>query len=183
MSEYTSTSRDNRVEQVLNADVVVHDLWLDTVDLPLLLLQLLLQLSQLVLKWGYYLLSNSLLFFQLWNTGLALFLPVLVLLVHAVNIVSYEINWLSQGISALAQNLDGLLHELDIILGETLACSSTSFFLHWGRLSSNLFTESLLLVGSSLLSLLTKFSYNLDSTTSCSFILTLRSALILLFLH
>ena len=26
MREYTSTSRDNRVEQVLNADVVVHDL-------------------------------------------------------------------------------------------------------------------------------------------------------------
>jgi hypothetical protein len=92
MSEYTSTSRDNRVEQVLNADVVVHDLRLDTVDLSLLLLKLLLQLSQLVLKWGDYLLSNSLLFFQLRNTGLALFLPVLVLLVHTVNVVSYEIN-------------------------------------------------------------------------------------------
>ena len=108
---------------------------------------------------------------------------MLVLLVHAVDIVSYEINRLSKGIGALAKNLDGLLHELDVILRKTLASCATSFFLDRGSLSSNLLTESLLLIRSGLLILLSKLSDNLDTTTSCTFILTLRSAVVLLLLH
>ena len=95
LSRITSASGDNGVEQILDADVVVHYLRLDAVNLALLLLELLLQFSKLVLQRSYNLLCDSLLLLQLGNTRQTLLLPMLVLLIHAVNIVSYKINRLS----------------------------------------------------------------------------------------
>lgn len=93
----------------------MHDLGLDAINFTLLFLNFLLQVCQLVLQRVQHFLGNSLLLLQLRLAGNAFPLPVLVLLVHRIDIVSYEINTLPQWVSALTENLDGFLHELNIV--------------------------------------------------------------------
>ena len=60
----TSSSRYNRIQKVLNADVIMHYLRLDTIDLALLFLYFLFDFSQLVLERMEHLFSDSLLFLK-----------------------------------------------------------------------------------------------------------------------
>jgi len=86
----------------LNSDIVGHDLGFDAVNLRGLLPDLLLELSQVVLKRLDELLSYLLLLLQSLLAGLALLPPVLKLLVHALKVIRNELDTPSQRIGTLA---------------------------------------------------------------------------------
>ena len=113
----------------MDADVVVHDLRLECVDLGHLFLDLLFDVGKLVLQGLHDLFGDALLFLKLGLALLALLAPVLVLLGHAVDVIGHEIYALAQGVRALTQYLDRLLHELDVVLSEralaTVAAAAT----------------------------------------------------------
>ena len=119
----SSLGRDNREQQILNRLVVCHDLALSAINLGSLLANFFFELSQLVLEWLQHLLGNFLLLDQLLLARLALFLPVVMLLAHRVNIVSDEINTLAERIGTLTEHLNCFLHELNILLCECARCS------------------------------------------------------------
>ena len=88
----SSLHHNDRAEQVAHSDVVAEDLGACRVDLRLLLANLLLKFGQLVLQGLNDLLSRLLGLFKLLVACDSLLAPVLVLLAHAVNIISYEVN-------------------------------------------------------------------------------------------
>ena len=59
-----SSGLNDRVKEVLDADVIVHDLRLDCVNFGLLFLDLFLDLGQLILQGLDYFLSDALLFLK-----------------------------------------------------------------------------------------------------------------------
>ena len=108
------------VEQVLNRNIVPHDLALCAIDLTVLLPNLLLDVGQLVLQRLQDLLGDVLLLLEPRLAFDLLLFPVLVFLAHAVDIVCYEVDTLAERIRALAEDLDGFLHEFNVVLREAL---------------------------------------------------------------
>jgi len=72
--------------------VLAQDGCLDAADLPLLFADTFLKVSKLVLERLDDLFSDLLLFFELLCAADCFLAPVLVLLAHAVDIVSYEVD-------------------------------------------------------------------------------------------
>ncbi len=130
----------------MNADVVVHNLRLSSINLSLLFFDLLFDLSELILKWLYYLLSDALLLFKFSLAALTLSAPILVLLAHAVDVVCDEINRLSERIRALTQYLYGFLHKLYVALAKP-ALAPARHRARFGDLdAANLLSELFLLL-------------------------------------
>lgn len=146
----------------------MHYLGLDAVDLALLLFDLLLQVSKLIVQRRDDFLRDSLLLLQFRLAVHALFLPVLVLLVHRVDVVRYKVDALPQGVGALAQDLNGFLHELNVVLGETTACSA--LLRSPETLSASYFLGKSLLLLLRVLRFLAELPDYLDTAPSCSFL-------------
>ena len=96
-----SARRDDRVEQVTNGDIVAHYLALDAVNFGLLFSYFFFEVSELVVKRLDDLFSYMLLLLEFHLTFHRLFLPILILLTHTIDIIRHEINTLSQRIRAL----------------------------------------------------------------------------------